>query len=177
MNAIPAKVAGVPRLVMATPAPAREGAQTINRPHLRPGGEINPLVLAAAKRAGVDEVYRVGGAQAVAALAFGAGPIAPVDVIAGPGNAYVAEAKRQVFGHVGVDSVAGPSEVLVVADGKTDPAWVAADLLSQAEHDPSSQSILITDDNDFASRVEACVKAQLAQSPRRDIAGAAWVER
>jgi len=174
MNAIPAKAAGVPRLAMVTPAPAREGAQTINRPHSRPGGAMNPLVLAAAKRAGIDEIYRIGGAQGVAALAFGAGPIAPVDVIAGPGNAYVAEAKRQVFGHVGVDSVAGPSEILVVADGENDPAWIAADLLSQAEHDPSSQCILITDDGDFAGRVEACVKAQLAQSPRRDIAGTAW---
>jgi len=174
MNAIPAKVAGVGRLAMATPTPAREGAQTINRPHSRPGGEMNPLVLAAAKRAGIDEIYRIGGAQSIAALAFGAGPIAPVDVIAGPGNAYVAEAKRQVFGHVGIDSVAGPSEILVVADGENDPSWIAADLLSQAEHDPSSQSVLITDDAGFADRVSAAVDEQLAASPRRKVAEAAW---
>ena len=159
MNAIPAKVAGVARLAMTTPAPK---------------GEMNPLVLAAAKRAGIDEIYRVGGAQAVAALAYGAGPIRPVDVIVGPGNAYVAEAKRQVFGQVGIDSVAGPSEILVVSDGKTDPNWIAADLLSQAEHDPSSQSVLITDDAAFADEVEKAVKAQLAESPRRAIAEAAW---
>lgn len=161
MNAIPAKVAGVARLAMVTPAP---------------NGEMNPLVLAAAKRAGIDEVYRIGGAQAVAALAYGAGPISPVDVIVGPGNAYVAEAKRQVFGQVGIDSVAGPSEILVVSDGKSDPNWIAADLLSQAEHDPSSQSVLITDDAAFADRVEAAVKAQLAENPRRKIAEAAWTE-
>ena len=159
MNAIPAKVAGVDRLAMVTPAP---------------GGEMNPLVLAAAARAGVDEIYRIGGAQAVAALAFGAGPIAPADVIVGPGNAYVAEAKRQVFGHVGIDRVAGPSEILVVADGANDPAWIAADLLSQAEHDPSSQSVLITDDCGFADKVEKAVSGQLAQSARREIAEAAW---
>jgi len=159
MNAVPAKVAGVGRLAMVTPAP---------------NGEMNPLVLAAAKRAGVDEIYRIGGAQAVAALAYGAGPITPVDVIVGPGNAYVAEAKRQVFGQVGIDSVAGPSEILVVSDGKSDPNWIAADLLSQAEHDPSSQSVLITDDAAFADKVEAAVKAQLGQNPRREIAGAAW---
>ncbi len=161
MNAIPAKVAGVSRLAMVTPAPK---------------GEMNPLVLAAAKRAGIDEVYRIGGAQAVAALAYGAGPITPVDVIVGPGNAYVAEAKRQVFGQVGIDSVAGPSEILVVSDGKSDPNWIAADLLSQAEHDPSSQSVLITDDAAFASRVEEAVRAQLAESPRREIAEAAWTD-
>ncbi len=159
MNAIPANVAGVARLAMATPAPK---------------GEMNPLVLAAAKRAGVNEIYRIGGAQAVAALAYGAGPIKPVDVIVGPGNAYVAEAKRQVFGQVGIDSVAGPSEILVVSDGKSDPNWIAADLLSQAEHDPSSQSVLITDDAAFADKVEAAVKAQLAENPRREIAEAAW---
>jgi histidinol dehydrogenase len=159
MNAIPAKVAGVARLAMATPAPK---------------GEMNPLVLAAAKRAGIDEIYRVGGAQGIAALAFGAGAIAPVDVIVGPGNAYVAEAKRQVFGYVGIDSVAGPSEILVVADGNNDPAWIAADLLSQAEHDPSSQSVLITDDGDFADKVSAAVDEQLAASPRKQIAEAAW---
>ena len=164
MNAIPAKVAGVSRLAMATPAP---------------DGEMNPLVLAAARRAGVDEIYRVGGAQAVAALAYGAGGpgnpvIAPTDVIVGPGNAYVAEAKRQVFGHVGIDSVAGPSEILVVADGANDPDWIAADLLSQAEHDPSSQSVLITDDAGFADKVAAAAEAQLARSPRGAIAAAAW---
>lgn len=161
MNAIPARVAGVSRLAMATPAP---------------NGEMNPLVLAAAKRAGIDEVYRIGGAQAVAALAYGAGPIKPVDVIVGPGNAYVAEAKRQVFGTVGIDSVAGPSEILVVSDGKSDANWIAADLLSQAEHDPSSQSVLITDDAAFADKVEQAVKAQLTESPRRAIAEAAWTE-
>ncbi len=159
MNAIPARVAGVGRLAMATPAPK---------------GEVNPLVLAAARRAGVDEIYRIGGAQAIAALSFGAGEIAPVDVIVGPGNAYVAEAKRQVFGHVGIDSVAGPSEILVVADGKNNPDWIAADLLSQAEHDPSSQSVLITDDAAFADAVAAAVDKQLSNSPRRAIAEAAW---
>lgn len=159
MNAIPARVAGVRRLVMVSPAP---------------DGDMNPLVLAAAKIAGVDETYRIGGAQAIAALAFGAGPIASVDVIAGPGNAYVAEAKRQVFGYVGIDSVAGPSEILVVADSENDPAWIAADLLSQAEHDPSSQSILITDSKDFASHVAQAVENQLKKSARSEIAKAAW---
>lgn len=159
MNAIPARVAGVERLAMATP--------TLK-------GETNPLVLAAGKRAGVGEIYRIGGAQAIAALAFGAGPIAPVDVVVGPGNAYVAEAKRQVFGQVGIDSIAGPSEILVVADANNDPDWIAADLLSQAEHDPTSQSVLITDDAAFADRVAAAAEAQLANSPRRDIARAAW---
>ena len=159
MNAIPARIAGVNRLVMTTPTPR---------------GEANPLVFAAARIAGIDEIYRIGGAQAVAALAYGAGPIAPVDVIVGPGNAYVAEAKRQVFGRVGIDSVAGPSEILVVADGENDPAWIAADLLSQAEHDPSSQSVLITDDAAFADAVCAAVETQLANSPRAEIAGAAW---
>ena len=161
MNAIPARVAGARRLAMATPSPR---------------GEINPLVLAAARIAGVDEVYRIGGAQAIAALAYGAGPIAPVDVIVGPGNAYVAEAKRQVFGRVGIDSVAGPSEILVVADRENDPAWIAADLLSQAEHDPSSQSVLITDDESFADAVAVAVEAQLAASPRADVASAAWTQ-
>ncbi|GJL95490.1 MAG: histidinol dehydrogenase [Hyphococcus sp.] len=159
MNAIPAKVAGVKRLAMVTPTP---------------NNEMNPLVLAAAKRAGIDEIYRIGGAQAIAALAYGAGSIAPVDVIVGPGNAYVAEAKRQVFGVVGIDSVAGPSEILVVADGKNDPDWIAADLLSQAEHDPSSQSVLITDDEEFAGRVSDAVNTQLAASSRQEIAAAAW---
>ena len=161
MNAIPAQVAGVKRLVMTTPTP---------------NGEANPLVFAAARIAGVDEIYRIGGAQAIAALAYGAGPIAPVDVIVGPGNAYVAEAKRQVFGRVGIDSVAGPSEILVVADNKNDPAWIAADLLSQAEHDPSSQSILITDDAAFADAVAVAVEEQLKASTRAEIAGAAWRE-
>ena len=159
MNAIPAQVAGVRRLVMTTPTP---------------NGDVNPLVYAAARIAGVDEIYRIGGAQAIAALAYGAGPIRPVDVIVGPGNAYVAEAKRQVFGRVGIDSIAGPSEILVLADGENDPAWIAADLLSQAEHDPSSQSVLITDDAAFADAVADAVRTQLATSPRADIARAAW---
>jgi len=159
MSAIPAQVAGVRRICLCTPAP---------------GGEIKPLVLVAAKLTGIAEIYRVGGAQAIAAMAFGADPIKPVDVIVGPGNAYVAEAKRQVFGKVGIDSIAGPSEILVVADGKNDPAWIAADLLSQAEHDPSSQSILITNDERFAEQVASAVAEQLAMSPRRKIAEAAW---
>jgi histidinol dehydrogenase len=159
MNAVPARVAGVKRIVMVTPAS---------------GGKINPLVLAAAKRAGVSEIYRVGGAQAVAALAFGTRTIAPADKIVGPGNAYVAAAKREVFGKVGIDSVAGPSEILVVADGANNPDWIAADLLSQAEHDPSSQSILITDDADFAAKVEAAVARALVLLPRRAIAEKSW---
>lgn len=159
MNAIPARVAGVESVRLCVPAP---------------GGALNPLVLAAARRAGVTEIFRIGGAQAIAALAYGAGAIRPVDVIVGPGNAYVAEAKRQVFGHVGIDSVAGPSEILVVADAANDPQWIAADLLSQAEHDPSSQSVLMTDDEAFADRVEAAVETQLRESPRREIAGVAW---
>jgi histidinol dehydrogenase len=146
MNAIPAKVAGVERLVMVTPTPR---------------GETNALVLAAAALAGVDEVWRIGGAQAVAALAYGTATIAPVDVITGPGNAWVAEAKRQLYGRVGIDMVAGPSEILVVADAHNDPAWIAADLLSQAEHDPTSQSILMTDDAGFADAVVTAVEAQL----------------
>ncbi|MBO6815730.1 MAG: histidinol dehydrogenase [Rhizobiaceae bacterium] len=159
MNAVPAKVAGVDRLVMVVPAP---------------DGEIAPLVLAAANLAGVDEIYRVGGAQAVAALAYGTASIAPVYKIVGPGNAYVAEAKRQVFGTVGIDMIAGPSEVLVIADGENDPDWVAADLLAQAEHDPSAQSILITDDGVFAGEVVRAVDNQLKTLPRADIAARSW---
>jgi histidinol dehydrogenase len=159
MNAIPAKVAGVDRLVMVTPTP---------------DGKINPLVLAAARLAGVDEIYRIGGAQAVGALAYGTKTIRPVDKIVGPGNAYVASAKRQVFGIVGIDSIAGPSEILVVADGANDPAWIAADLLSQAEHGADSQSILITDDAGFADAVAAAIEAQLETLPRRAIAEASW---
>jgi histidinol dehydrogenase len=159
MNAVPARVAGVKRLVMVTPAS---------------GGTIQPLVLAAAKRAGVAEVYRIGGAQAVAALAYGTKTIAPVDKITGPGNAYVAAAKREVFGKVGIDSVAGPSEILVVADKDNNPDWIAADLLSQAEHDASSQSILITDDADFARAVAAATDTALARLPRREIASKSW---
>jgi histidinol dehydrogenase len=159
MNAVPARVAGVERIVMVTPAS---------------GGAINPVTLAAAKIGGVSEIYRIGGAQAVAALAYGTATIAPVDKIVGPGNAYVAAAKREVFGRVGIDSIAGPSEILVVADGANDPAWIAADLLSQAEHDASSQSILITDDSGFADSVAREVERQLALLPRRDIAAQSW---
>ncbi|WP_374765134.1 histidinol dehydrogenase [Yunchengibacter salinarum] len=159
MNALPAKVAGVDRLVMVVPTP---------------DGVINPLVMAAARVAGVDEIYRVGGAQAVAALAFGTGRIAPVDKIVGPGNAFVAEAKRQVFGRVGIDTIAGPSEILVVADGDNDPDWIAADLLSQAEHDTAAQAILITDDAAFADRVTVSITETLARLDRRDIAGESW---
>ena len=159
MNAIPAKVAGVERVVMVVPTP---------------DGVVNPLVLAAAEIAGVSEIYRVGGAQAVAALAYGTETIAPVDKIVGPGNAYVAAAKRQVFGQVGIDMIAGPSEILVVADGENDPDWIAADLLSQAEHDASSQSILITDDARFADAVEEAVARQLATLPRGTTAGDSW---
>jgi len=159
MNAIPARVAGVGRVCMCVPTP---------------GGLLNPLVLAAAKRAGVTEVFRVGGAQAVAAMAWGTGEIAPVDRIVGPGNAYVAEAKRQVFGRVGIDSIAGPSEVLVLADADNDPAHVAMDLLAQAEHDEAAQSILITDDAAFGRAVAAAVEAALAKLPRRNIASASW---
>ena len=159
MNAIPAKVAGVERLVIATPTP---------------DGVINPLVLAAAHLAGVDEVWRIGGAQAIAALAYGTDRIRPVDVITGPGNAWVAEAKRQLFGVVGIDMVAGPSEILVIADGRNDPHWIAADLLSQAEHDPAAQSILITDDAAFADAVAAAVDAELALLPRQQVARASW---
>ncbi len=159
MNAIPARVAGVPRIAMCVPAPR---------------GMLNPLVLAAARRAGVAEIYRVGGAQAIAALAYGTASIAPVDRIAGPGNAYVAEAKRQVFGRVGIDAIAGPSEVVVLADGGNDPRQVALDLLAQAEHDEAAQSILITDDVGFADSVEAAVKRELAALPRAAIAEASW---
>ncbi len=159
MNAIPANVAGVKRIVMVTPAS---------------GGSISPLVLAAARRAGITEIYRIGGAQAVAALAYGTQSIAPVDKIVGPGNAYVAAAKREVFGQVGIDSIAGPSEILVVADGQNDPEWIAADLLSQAEHDASSQSILITDDAGFADKVAEAVTRQIAILPRKDIASKSW---
>jgi histidinol dehydrogenase len=159
MNAVPAKVAGVPRLVMAVPAPL---------------GQLVPLVLAAAKLAGVDEIYRIGGAQAVAALAYGTETIAPVAKIVGPGNAYVAAAKRLVFGKVGIDMIAGPSEVLILADKSGHPDWIAADLLAQAEHDASAQSILITDDAALADKVEKAVDAQLASLPRASIAGASW---
>ena len=159
MNAIPAKVAGVERLVMTVPAPC---------------GVLNPLVLAAARLVGIDEIYRVGGAQAVAALAYGTATIKPVDKIVGPGNAYVAAAKRRVFGRVGIDMIAGPSEILVVADQHNDPAWIAADLLSQAEHDAASQAILMTDSSDFAARVEAAAANHLEHLPRADIARASW---
>ena len=159
MNAVPAKVAGVPRIVMVVPTPR---------------GEINPLVLAAAKTAGVSEIYRVGGAQAVAALAYGTKTIRPVAKIVGPGNAYVAAAKRLVFGTVGIDSIAGPSEVLIIADADNDPEWVAADLLAQAEHDANAQSILMTDSAELAARVEAAVARQLADLPRGNIAGESW---
>lgn len=159
MNALPARVAGVGRIAMCVPAP---------------DGALNPLVLAAARRAGVSEVYRVGGAQAVAALAYGTATIAPVDRIVGPGNAYVAEAKRQVFGQVGIDSIAGPSEVVILADGSNDPRRVAVDLLAQAEHDESAQSILITTEAGFADRVAAAVEAEIPTLPRAAIAGASW---
>ncbi|MGE0024799.1 MAG: histidinol dehydrogenase [Hyphomicrobium sp.] len=159
MNAVPAKVAGVERLVIAVPSPR---------------GELNPLVLAAAKLAGVSEIYRVGGAQGIAALAYGTETIRPVAKIVGPGNAYVAAAKRQVFGTVGIDSIAGPSEVLIIADKDNDPAWIAADLLAQAEHDTAAQSILMTDDASFAEAVVAAVARQVQQLPRADIAGASW---
>jgi histidinol dehydrogenase len=159
MNAIPAKVAGVRRIVMATPTPE---------------GRLNPLVLAAARLAGVDTVYRIGGAQAVAALAYGTASIAAVDKIVGPGNAYVAEAKRQLYGRVGIDMVAGPSEIVVVADAASDPAWLAADLLSQAEHDRNAQAILITDDEGLADRVAAAVDDLIARLPTGDIARESW---
>jgi histidinol dehydrogenase len=159
MNAIPAKVAGVERLAVVTPTP---------------GGEANPLVLAAAHLAEVDEVWRVGGAQAIAALAFGTKRIAPVDVITGPGNAWVAEAKRQLYGVVGIDMVAGPSEILVIADGANDPEWLAADLLSQAEHDPAAQSILITDDAKLANQVADLIGVELALLPTARTAKASW---
>lgn len=161
MNALPAKVAGVERRAMVVPTP---------------DGVINPLVLAAARLTGVTEIYRVGGAQAVAALAYGTETIAPVDKIVGPGNAYVAEAKRRVFGKVGIDTIAGPSEILVVADAKNDPRWIAADLLSQAEHDPVAQAILITDTPEFADDVEEAIDTHLETLDRRDIAAESWEE-
>ncbi|AXI48053.1 histidinol dehydrogenase [Sulfitobacter sp. SK012] len=159
MNAVPAKVAGVPRLAMVVPTP---------------DGILNPLVLAAARLAGVDEIYRIGGAQAVAALAYGTQSIAAVDKITGPGNAYVAAAKRRVFGKVGIDMIAGPSEILVIADADNDPDWIALDLLSQAEHDESAQSILITTDAAFGRAVAKAVDKRLETLARRAIAGASW---
>ena len=159
MNAIPAKVAGVERLVVVCPTP---------------GGVVNPLVLLAARIAGVDAIYRIGGAQAVAALAYGTDTIAPVDKITGPGNAFVAAAKRRVFGKVGIDMIAGPSEILVISDGSTDPDWIAIDLLSQAEHDESAQSILITPDAAHGQAVVAAVEKRLETLERRAIAGPSW---
>jgi len=159
MNALPAKVAGVPRIVMAVPAP---------------GGELNPLVLAAARLAGVDEIFRIGGAQAIAALAYGTETIAPVAKIVGPGNAYVAAAKRMVFGRVGIDMIAGPSEVLIIADKDGNPDWIAADLLAQAEHDASAQAILITDDASLADATERAIASELPRLSRGEIAGASW---
>jgi histidinol dehydrogenase len=157
MNAVPAAVAGVGRIAMVTPP-----------------GKLQPSVLAAAKEAGVSEIWRVGGAQAVAALAYGAGPIRAVDKIVGPGNAFVTAAKRQVYGVVGIDALAGPSEIVVVADGANRPDWIAADLLSQAEHDPAAQAILITDDEAFARQVEAAVRSQLSSLSTGEDAGASW---
>ena len=157
MNAVPAQVAGVDRIAMVTPP-----------------GKLQPAVLAAAKEAGVTEIWRVGGAQAVAALAYGAGPIQPVDKIVGPGNAYVTAAKRRLYGVVGIDALAGPSEIVVVADGRNNPDWIAADLLSQAEHDPAAQSILITDDEAFAAAVEAAVDARLKTLATGEDAAASW---
>lgn len=159
MNAIPAKVAGVERLAITVPTP---------------DGVANPLVLLAARLAGVDEIYRIGGAQAVAALAYGTTSIAPVDKITGPGNAFVAAAKRRVFGKVGIDMIAGPSEILVIADGDNDPDWIALDMLSQAEHDESAQSILITTDRAMAKAVEAAIERHLLTLERREIAGKSW---
>ena len=159
MNAVPARAAGVGRIAMVTPP-----------------GRLQPAVLAAAQAAGVSEIWRVGGAQAVAALAYGAGPIRPVDKIVGPGNAWVTAAKRRVYGQVGIDALAGPSEIVVVADADNDPAWIAADLLSQAEHDPASQSILITDDAAFADRVAAEVEAQLKTLATGETAGRSWAD-
>jgi len=159
MNAIPARVAGVERVAIAVPAPS---------------GVVNPLVLAAAKLAGIEEIYRIGGAQAIAALAYGTETISAVDKIVGPGNAYVAEAKRQVFGTVGIDMIAGPSEILVIADKANDPSWIAADLLSQAEHDEAAQAILVTDDENFADAVAEAVEAHLRTLPRARIARESW---
>jgi len=157
MNAVPAAVAGVARIAMVTPP-----------------GRLQPAVLAAAQEAGISEIWRIGGAQAVAALAYGAGPIRPVDKIVGPGNAFVTAAKRQVYGVVGIDALAGPSEIVVVADGTCDPEWIAADLLSQAEHDPAAQSILITDDEGFADQVEVAIAAQLSALATAEAARASW---
>src|SRR5450830_1506188 len=162
MNAIPAKVAGVERLVMTVPAP---------------DGILNPLVLAAAHMLGIAEIYRIGGAQAVAALAYGTSTIAPVDKIVGPGNAYVAAAKRRVFGVVGIDMIAGPSEILVICDGSTDPSWIAMDLFSQAEHDELAQSILLCPDADYIAKVEASINAQLDAMPRKDVIRTSLTER
>jgi len=159
MNAIPARVAGVGRLVMCVPTP---------------DGRINPLVLIAAHQAGVDEIYRIGGAQAVAAMAYGTATVAPVDVVTGPGNAYVAAAKRQVFGRVGIDMIAGPSEILVIADADNDPDWIAVDLLSQAEHDASAQAILITTDAALGRAVTEAVETRLRDLDRHDVAAASW---
>ncbi len=159
MNAIPAKVAGVKRLAITVPTP---------------DGQINPLVLLAAQISGVDEIYRIGGAQAIAALAYGTQTIAPVDKITGPGNAYVASAKRRVFGKVGIDMIAGPSEILVIADADNDPDWIALDLLSQAEHDESAQSLLVTDDADFGRAVAEAVESRLRMLERASIAGTSW---
>jgi histidinol dehydrogenase len=159
MNAVPAKVAGVPRISMVVPTPR---------------GETNPLVLAAARLAGVDEVFRIGGAQAIAALAYGTATVKPVAKIVGPGNAYVAAAKRRVFGQVGIDMIAGPSEVLILADRHGNPGWIAADLLAQAEHDPAAQAILITDSATLADAVEKAVERQLETLPKAEIAGASW---
>ena len=159
MNAIPAKVAGVGRLAITCPTP---------------DGAVNPLVILAAHLAGVDEIYRIGGAQAIAALAYGTATIAPVDKITGPGNAFVAAAKRRVFGRVGIDMIAGPSEILVIADADNDPDWIALDMLSQAEHDESAQSILITDSPAMARAVSVAIERNLATLERRAIAGASW---
>jgi len=159
MNAVPAKVAGVPRIAMVVPSP---------------GGDLNPLVLAAAKLAGVDEIFRIGGAQAIAALAYGTETVAAVAKIVGPGNAYVATAKRLVFGKVGIDMIAGPSEVLIVADRDGNADWIAADLLAQAEHDESAQAILVSDSEDLAAAVERAVEGQLARLPREKVAAASW---
>jgi histidinol dehydrogenase len=161
MNAIPARAAGVGRLVMCAPTP---------------DGRMNPLVLAAARIAGIEEIYRIGGAQAIAAMAHGTATIAPVDKITGPGNAFVAAAKRRVFGTVGIDMIAGPSEILVIADRDQNPDWIALDLLSQAEHDANAQSILITDDQDFAHAVLAAVEIRLKTLERRVIAGKSWAD-
>ncbi|PCJ61413.1 MAG: histidinol dehydrogenase [Rhodospirillaceae bacterium] len=159
MNAIPARIAGVKRIAMTVPTPK---------------GVLNPLLLVAAKIAGVTEIYRLGGAQAIAALAYGTENVCAVDKIVGPGNVYVAEAKRQVFGQVGIDMIAGPSEILILADGANDPAWIAADLLSQAEHDPAAQAILMTDDREFAAKVEAAIEDALQSLERAEIARTSW---